>query len=619
MTGDYTLTNTDTGSYANSQTGSGVGQLATATESGGYSWSTSETGNSLAGTYAGEKRGRENTDAEFITSVGVRVTQTSAKTGVLVTYSGERAAGSMASTATGTDTYSTVEFVPVGGGKNRGLEVDGVMNFTRTEAADGTTGQSVVGTSGTDQYVYQVIDPVANTTVTVRGTEEVSEADTANSVTGIFTRSVVSNGVYVDADAQGTPTGTPTNYGYTVNSKGNPQSGKLTQTASGANRYQLLPGWVDAAQVNGANGVGSVQFNPFGAAYNLRDPGSMDRGNVVFGGGLAEVRSGSERTGSAILDGYSIRGQELYAQSCFRAGVPILWELGAKGIELIRAGDRVWSRDENDPSGEIELKVVEEVFVRHSLIWEVDAGGQIIGTTAEHPFHVLDRGWVKACMLEAGDRISCKDGSSVAVREVRDSGQYETVYNFRVADWHTYFVGCDEWGWAGWVHNAEYIPENLESPSDQAQVELIRRHADAHAFERHGGQITDAQLITRATTGVAPDGTYRTKPNGDVIIPPLSTKFHSDVDLVMADLELRSGALADAIAADPTAVNHKVSAVELGFDLGYGYKRVGATAGASIGMAGPPLRVDGLTKATAVYERDSVTGDWLTITIYPSD
>jgi hypothetical protein len=30
----------------------------------------------------------------------------------------------------------------------------------------------------------------------------------------------------------------------------------------------------------------------------------------------------------------------------------------------------------------------------------------------------------------------------------------EVVYNLRVADHHTYFVGDDDWGWAAWAHNA---------------------------------------------------------------------------------------------------------------------------------------------------------------------
>jgi hypothetical protein len=47
-------------------------------------------------------------------------------------------------------------------------------------------------------------------------------------------------------------------------------------------------------------------------------------------------------------------------------------------------------------------------------------------------------------------------GEWVAVEEVEDTGEWETVYNLRVADFHTYFVGCDEWGFSVWAHNADY-------------------------------------------------------------------------------------------------------------------------------------------------------------------
>ena len=42
----------------------------------------------------------------------------------------------------------------------------------------------------------------------------------------------------------------------------------------------------------------------------------------------------------------------------------------------------------------------------------------------------------------------------MAVEEVLDSGEYEKLYNLRVADWHTYFVGSEEWGFSVWAHNA---------------------------------------------------------------------------------------------------------------------------------------------------------------------
>jgi len=40
------------------------------------------------------------------------------------------------------------------------------------------------------------------------------------------------------------------------------------------------------------------------------------------------------------------------------------------------------------------------------------------------------------------------------VENVFETGDTETVYNFRVADWHTYFVGDKDWDFEVWVHNA---------------------------------------------------------------------------------------------------------------------------------------------------------------------
>jgi hypothetical protein len=41
----------------------------------------------------------------------------------------------------------------------------------------------------------------------------------------------------------------------------------------------------------------------------------------------------------------------------------------------------------------------------------------------------------------------------VAVVAVTDSGEVTTVYNLRVSEFHTYFVGCQGWGFSVWAHN----------------------------------------------------------------------------------------------------------------------------------------------------------------------
>jgi intein/homing endonuclease len=80
-------------------------------------------------------------------------------------------------------------------------------------------------------------------------------------------------------------------------------------------------------------------------------------------------------------------------------------------------------------------------------------GGQVIRTTPEHPFWVQGEGWLPAGQLRVGDLLVGHDGRWVEVEDVLDTGEYETVYNLRIADYHTYFVGTPEWGFSVWAHN----------------------------------------------------------------------------------------------------------------------------------------------------------------------
>jgi hypothetical protein len=98
--------------------------------------------------------------------------------------------------------------------------------------------------------------------------------------------------------------------------------------------------------------------------------------------------------------------------------------------------------------------MVEEVFVTGSLVWHLHIGGQVIRTTAEHPFYAHEKGWVNANQLAIGDWLLAENGHWLILDDLLDTGEYETVYNCRVADHHTYFVGTEEWGFAVWAHNA---------------------------------------------------------------------------------------------------------------------------------------------------------------------
>ena len=94
--------------------------------------------------------------------------------------------------------------------------------------------------------------------------------------------------------------------------------------------------------------------------------------------------------------------------------------------------------------------------MRLAPIWNVHVAGQILRTTAEHPFYVLGRGWIPTKMLGIGDLLLTRDGRLVRVEGAADSGTVETVYNFRVAEYHTYFVSATEDGISVWAHNAAY-------------------------------------------------------------------------------------------------------------------------------------------------------------------
>ena len=133
---------------------------------------------------------------------------------------------------------------------------------------------------------------------------------------------------------------------------------------------------------------------------------------------------------------------------------------GMKPIEEIRKGDWVWSVAPE--TGDPELKQVEDVFVNETdEIVHVRYGDTEIDATPNHPFYVAEKGWVSAVNLRAGDRLQLVNGEYVTVEQVQHEmlGSPVKVYNFRVADNHTYYVGND--GEAVLVHNAKcFVEEN---------------------------------------------------------------------------------------------------------------------------------------------------------------
>jgi hypothetical protein len=96
---------------------------------------------------------------------------------------------------------------------------------------------------------------------------------------------------------------------------------------------------------------------------------------------------------------------------------------------------------------------VERTFVRSAATWTVEVNGAgSVETTAEHPFWVVDAGWVRVASLTVGDRLLEPDGSTLTVESVQATGRVETVFNFEVAGTHTYFTRVADGRWT-LVHN----------------------------------------------------------------------------------------------------------------------------------------------------------------------
>ena len=128
---------------------------------------------------------------------------------------------------------------------------------------------------------------------------------------------------------------------------------------------------------------------------------------------------------------------------------------------------------------------VEETFVNYLPLLDLFVNGRTIRTTAEHPFWVRDRGWVAAQQLEAGDELRAHDGRWLKIDGLEGPKPSAPVYNMCVADYHTYFIGHQIWGFSVWSHNAQGICAQLRNPktgrfvSDPANPPSTNKFTDA--------------------------------------------------------------------------------------------------------------------------------------------
>ena|GEM_PF-3172850 len=139
--------------------------------------------------------------------------------------------------------------------------------------------------------------------------------------------------------------------------------------------------------------------------------------------------------------------------NCFIAGTKVLTDEGEKNIEDIEVGDRVLSK--NEETGEVAYKEVEWLYQRIvEETYNITVGGEVITTTDEHPFWIVGKGRVKSKDLVVGEILTTSDGKELAIEKIEIKEEQDTVYNFKVKDFHTYFVS----NLGVWTHNACDIP-----------------------------------------------------------------------------------------------------------------------------------------------------------------
>ena len=143
--------------------------------------------------------------------------------------------------------------------------------------------------------------------------------------------------------------------------------------------------------------------------------------------------------------------QALDRTNCFVAGTLVAMADGtSKPIEQVCVVNEVLSRSEN--TSQIVAKPVLRVFthpVESTLVLQT-SDGQSVETTPDHPFFVENKGFVPAGQIGVNAPIVTRAGSSVKVDAIQHLNLHKTVYNFEVADFHSYFAGKN----GLWVHNA---------------------------------------------------------------------------------------------------------------------------------------------------------------------
>jgi Protein of unknown function (DUF1557). len=288
----------------------------------------------------------------------------------------------------------------------------------------------------------------------------------------------------------------------------------------------LIPIWGSGRDLIHAAQTGDGWGMALNAGFLVWDVASVVAGVFSFGtataammAGKAGVRTAIKAAGKVVLSAAKKQGAELLAKSakvfkglgpkiadftsglackllkaCFPAGTPIAAKGGYKNIEDIKVGDLVWSWDQF--TGDIGLKPVTAIMENTAdTLIKITSGSETISSTPEHPFWVgesINGNWKNADELTLEDELWLLDkrNKSIFSLELEPQTQPVKVYNFEVAEWHTYFVGM----WMMLVHNLCYKRAFFKAfPFLKGKV-VVHHAIEQQVLKRYKGLFTKEEI-----------------------------------------------------------------------------------------------------------------------------
>ncbi|MFD1885877.1 polymorphic toxin-type HINT domain-containing protein [Paenibacillus wenxiniae] len=162
-------------------------------------------------------------------------------------------------------------------------------------------------------------------------------------------------------------------------------------------------------------------------------------------------------------------------------------ENGEKPIEAIQIGDRVLSK--NAETGQLDYKAVTALYRNEKdTTYKLHVGQQIVETTDNHPFWVEGKGWITAIDLKVGDQLKQSNGNVLAIEQIEivHHEHKVKVYNFTVADDHTYFVS----DLGIWVHNIEECTRLSKHATNPLAEQILTLDDKLYGLWNKGSHIT---------------------------------------------------------------------------------------------------------------------------------